>query len=69
MLTVKEYKEIKKLGELLGHQGCVKIPKNVWSYAKTVSDKFKLICDIYNYGYIMGQRAERARRKGAAHHD
>lgn len=67
MLKGTEIIEIKKLRELLGHQGVVKIPKNIWDYARTVSDSALLVCDLYNYGYIMGQRAERARKKGGKH--
>lgn len=69
MLTAAEIIEIKKLGELLGHQGCIRVPKEIYHYAKAQQSLFCLVCDLYNYGYIMGQRAERARRKGGAQHD
>lgn len=60
MLTIKEYTELKKL---LGHQDCVRVPREIYHYAKAQQSLFRLVCDVFNYGYIMGQRAERARRK------
>lgn len=65
-MTVKEYIEIKKL---LGYQSCLRVPSEIHHYAKAQRSLFCLVCDVFNYGYIMGQRAERARRKGGAQHD
>lgn len=63
-------KEIKDLDALLGYQDCTKVPDKAWNYARAViagktplNSLFWLVCSLYNYGYIEGQRAERARRK------
>ena len=63
MLSVKRYTEIKKL---LGYQDYTRVPKEILHYAKAQHSLLFLVCDVFNYGYIMGQRAERARRKGGA---
>ena len=60
MITVKKYTE---LNRLLGHQDCTKVPAEIFHYAKAQKTMFRIVCDVFNYGYIMGQRAERARRK------
>lgn len=64
MITVKRYMEIKNL---LGYQNCADIPQEIYDFAKAECSLFRIVCDIFNYGYIMGQRAERARRKRGAH--
>ena len=55
--------EALELNELLKHQDCLKIPEEIYRHAKTATSFFMLVCDLFNYGYIMGKRAERARRK------
>ena len=47
--------------KLLDFQDVIRIPKAAWEYAKRCTNLFKLVCGLYNYGYIMGQRAERQR--------
>lgn len=64
MLTVKRYTEIKNL---LGYQNCADIPKEIYDFAKAQSSLFDVVIYVYLYAYIMGQRAERARRKRGAH--
>lgn len=54
--------ELAELEKLLDFQN-VKMPKTAWEHAKRCTSLFKLACDLYNYGYIMGQRAERQRVK------
>lgn len=56
--------EALELDELLKHQDCLKVPEEIYQHAKTAASFFTLVCDLFNYGYIMGKRAERARRKG-----
>lgn len=63
-------KEINDLDTLLGHQDCIRVPAIAYDYAKAIlNDKegkctlSLLVCSLYNYGYIEGQRAERTRRK------
>ena len=53
--------EALELNELLKHQDCLKIPEEIYRHAKTATSFFMLVCDLFNYGYIMGKRAERAR--------
>ena len=60
-MTVKRYGELKKL---FSHQNCLKVPEEIYQYAKAQHSLFTVVCDVFNYGYIMGIRAERARRKG-----
>ena len=60
-MTVKEYTEIKGL---LDQQDILKVPKEIYQYAKAQRDLWRIVCDVFNYGYILGIRAERARRKG-----
>lgn len=60
-MTKSKYAELKKL---LGEQDCLRVPEEIYEYAQTESLLVWLVCDVFNYGYIMGQRAERARRKG-----
>lgn len=61
IMTVKRYGELKKL---LGNQDILKVPKEIYQYAKAQRTLFDVVCDVFNYGYILGIRAERARRKG-----
>ena len=61
IMTVKRYGELKKL---LGNQDCFKVPEEIYQYAKAQHTLFNVVCDVFNYGYILGIRAERARRKG-----
>lgn len=53
--------EALELNELLKNQD---VPEEIYRHAKTATSFFMLVCDLFNYGYIMGKRAERARRKG-----
>lgn len=55
--------ELIELGNFLGLQDCLRVPKQAWDYAHTCTSTFQLVCDLYNFGYIMGQRAERQRKK------
>ena len=59
-MSVKEFMELKTF---LGHQDCVRVPEKIYHYAKAQHSFFNIVCDVFNYGYIMGQRAERARKK------
>ena len=65
-MTKNKYAELNKL---LDEQGCSRVPKEIYEYAKTERSLVWLVCDVFNYGYIMGQRAERARRKGRSDND
>ena len=56
--------EALELNELLKNHDCLKVPEEIYRHAKTATSFFMLVCDLFNYGYIMGKRAERARRKG-----
>lgn len=60
-MTVKKYTELKRL---LDQQDILKVPKEIYQYAKAQRTLFDVVCDVFNYGYILGIRAERARRKG-----
>jgi len=51
-----------ELEKLLGFQDAIRIPKTAWEHAKRCTSTFQLVCDLYNFGYIMGQRAERQRK-------
>ena len=48
--------------KLLGFQDVIRIPRTAWEHAKRCTSLFELVCYLYNYGYIMGQRAERQRK-------
>lgn len=55
-----------ELARLLDFQDCLKVPRTAYERARTCLEKgnfFRLVCDLYNLGYIMGRRAERQRRK------
>lgn len=60
--------DITELKAILLKQDILKIPKNAYqlynSYDTSIynSDFFRF-CDLYNYGFIMGQIAERKRKK------
>ncbi len=54
--------ELAELEKLLGFQDVIRIPRTAWEHAKRCKSLFELVCDLYNYGYIMGQRAERQRK-------
>lgn len=60
------YEEYTQLENLLSKQNVYKVPCNLYKYAENKARKssFQALLDIFNYGYVMGQRAERARRKG-----
>ena len=55
---------------LLDQQDILRIPQNILALARTAEKKehweFYMICWLYRYGYIIGQRSERARRKRGA---
>ena len=55
--------ELAELEKLLGFQDVIRIPRTAWEHAKRCTSLFELVCDLYNYGYIMEQRAERQRKK------
>lgn len=61
IMRVEKY----SLDELIRQQDCLKVPEEIYQYAKKQKSLFEIVCDCFNYGYIMGIRAERARRKGA----
>ena len=67
-MTSEEYT---RLESLLSKQKISKIPCNLYRYAvkKAQKSSFQALFDVFNYGYIMGQRAERARRKGGVDND
>lgn len=59
--------EQEKLIALLKMQDVLKVPKVIYEYAVSELRKgerlFWIVVNVFNYGYICGQRAERARRK------
>lgn len=59
--VINEQTTVAELEKLLGFQGYLRIPRTAWEHAKRCTSLFELVCDLYNYGYIMGQRAERQR--------
>ena len=64
MLTPEE------LSCLLGYQNCLKVPQSAYIiFMNCHQNPFKVICNLFNLGYIMGQRAERAKRKEHENHD
>lgn len=54
--------ELAELEKLLGFQDVIRIPRTAWEHAKRCTSLFDLVCNLYNYGYIMGQRAERQKK-------
>ena len=54
--------ELAELEKLLDFQDVIRTPRTAWEHAKRCKSLFELVCDLYNYGYIMGQRAERQRK-------
>lgn len=66
--------EARRLKNMLGYKNCpeTSIVKKIkllvyLLHCDRMPDAIVYV-DVFNYGYIMGQRAERARRKGV-HHD
>lgn len=60
-MTVKEYTQLKRL---LDQQDILRVPEEIYQYAKAQRTLLDVVCNVFNYGYILGIRAERARRKG-----
>lgn len=69
METKLEAFEIQREVDIVLHQGiglvCSETVKSVINELESrTCDKLLIKIDAFNYGYIMGKRAERAKRKG-----